>query len=60
MDKHALTLLRDAAFWEKTELKKFEAHHPGLVTSLSFHLIVESQALDGSLLDEFLEAAILD
>ena len=53
MDKHALTLLRDAVFWGKTELRKFEAHHPGLVTSLLLHLIVESQALGGSFLDEF-------
>jgi len=34
-------------------LAKFEASHPGFVTSLLFHLISESQALGGSLLDEF-------
>ena len=53
MDTHALTLLRNEALWKKMGLTKSEANHPGLVTSLLFHLISESQALGGSFLDEF-------
>ena len=53
MENHALALLSDAALWEKTKLAIFEAKHPGLVTSLLLRLILESQALGGTFLDEF-------
>jgi hypothetical protein len=53
MDKHALALLNDTALWKKMGLIKFEAKHPVLVTSLLFHLILESQGLGGSFVDKF-------
>jgi hypothetical protein len=53
MDKHILALLNNAVLWKKMGCTKFEAKHPDLVTSLLYHLILESQALRGSFLDEF-------
>jgi hypothetical protein len=53
MDRHALALLNDRALWKTMGLTKLEGNHPGLVTNLLFHLILESQALGGSFLDEF-------
>ena len=53
IDKHALALLHNKTLWKKMGLTKCEANHPGIVTSLLLHLILESQALGGSFLNEF-------